>query len=519
MTDADGAAASCPACLAWGILYAGVCRGCYDFARRHRAGACACCQRTLPLKNGYCRCCWLQAALQAAETAGTAKRAPDLGPADFAAVTCHQLFFAGLAEMNRRPRPAPPDAGPPPRGRPAAGWTQLELSVPGQSRRFHARHWAASAITSPELEQARSIAARLGEARGWNPRIQAETSRALAVMLAAPVPGEKIPWSALAPALRPRDLSVSRAAEILALTGLLDDDRVPALDTWAESRLAGLAPGIAACARNWLRALQQGTPRAHPRKPDTIRVYLRCVHPLLADWSARYGHLREVTASDVATAIGALRGHRRHQVLVALRSLTRHCKKTGLIFADPAARIRAARRPDGMILPLGPRQIEAAAEAAVTPAARLALALAAVHAARPEAIRHLALGLDLGNRRITLAGQSRPLDDLTRRLILTWLDCRRARWPHTASPYLIINNQTAMSTRPVSENWLTTAFRGLDATLERLRVDRQLDEALTCGPDPLHLAAVFGIDDTTAIRYATAARQLLDTAAEHGIPS
>jgi integrase len=507
-------------CLAWGTLYAGVCRGCYDFARRHRPGPCACCGRTLPLKKGYCRCCWLQAALQAAATTGTAKRAPDLGPAGFAAVTCHQLFFAGLAKMNRRPRPAPPpDASPPPQGRPAAGWAQLELSVPGQSRRFHARHWVAAAITSPGLEQARSIAARLGEARGWNPRIQAETGRALAVMLAAHVPGEKIPWSALAPALRPRDLSVSRTAEILALAGLLDDDRVPALDTWAESRLAGLAPGIADCARGWLRALQHGTPRAHPRKPDTIRVYLRCVHPLLADWSARYGHLREVTAADVTAAIGALRGHKRHQVLVALRSLTRHCKKAGLIFADPAARIRAARRPGGVILPLGPGQISAATAAAVTPAARLALALAAVHAARPEAIRHLTLGdVDLGNRRITVAGQSRPLDDLTRRLILTWLDCRRARWPHTANPYLIINQQTAMSTRPVSENWLTAAFRGLDATLERLRVDRQLDEALTCGPDPLHLAAVFGLDDTTAIRYATAARQLLDTAAEHGTP-
>ncbi len=84
--------------------------------------------------------------------------------------------------------------------------------------------------------------------------------------------------------------------------------------------------------------------------------------------------------------------------------------------------------------------------------------------------------------------------------------------------YLIINQQTAMSTRPVSENWLTTAFRGLDATLERLRIDRQLDEAITSGPDPLHLAAVFGIDDTTAIRYATVARQLLDTAAEHHTP-
>jgi len=139
-----------------------------------------------------------------------------------------------------------------------------------------------------------------------------------------------------------------------------------------------------------------------------------------------------------------------------------------------------------------------------------------VHAARPGAIRHLAPGdVDLGNRRITLAGQSRPLDDLTRNLILTWLDHRRARWPDTASPYLITSNQTAMSTRPVSQDWLTAAFRGLDATLERLRADRQLDEALTCGPDPLHPAAVSGLDDTTAIRYATAARQLPDTAAEH----
>ena len=66
-----------------------------------------------------------------------------------------------------------------------------------------------------------------------------------------------------------------------------------------------------------------------------------------------------------------------------------------------------------------------------------------------------------------------------------------------------------MTTRAVSENWLTGSCRGLTATLERLRVDRQLEEALTCGADPLHLAAVFGIDDTTAIKYAAIARQLL----------
>jgi hypothetical protein len=45
-------------------------------------------------------------------------------------------------------------------------------------------------------------------------------------------------------------------------------------------------------------------------------------------------------------------------------------------------------------------------------------------------------------------------------------------------------------------------------------VDRQLEEALTRGPDPLHLASVFGLDEKTAIRYANAARQLLESSAE-----
>jgi hypothetical protein len=60
---------------------------------------------------------------------------------------------------------------------------------------------------------------------------------------------------------------------------------------------------------------------------------------------------------------------------------------------------------------------------------------------------------------------------------------------------------------------------GTGVGLERLRVDRQLDEALATGPDPLHLAEMFGIGDVTAIRYAHAARQLLDSAAEHEAPS
>jgi hypothetical protein len=50
-------------------------------------------------------------------------------------------------------------------------------------------------------------------------------------------------------------------------------------------------------------------------------------------------------------------------------------------------------------------------------------------------------------------------------------------------------------------------------------VDRQLQEALARGPGPLYLAAMFGLDPKTAIRYAENARQLLITAAEEQDPA
>ncbi|MGY4906843.1 hypothetical protein [Streptomyces sp. 900116325] len=67
---------------------------------------------------------------------------------------------------------------------------------------------------------------------------------------------------------------------------------------------------------------------------------------------------------------------------------------------------------------------------------------------------------------------------------------------------------------PAGKLWTTRTTRNLTTTLERLRVDRQLEEALPHDADPLHLALVFGIDEKTAIRYADSARVLLDQAAE-----
>ncbi|MGP4091693.1 hypothetical protein [Streptomyces sp. KR55] len=46
--------------------------------------------------------------------------------------------------------------------------------------------------------------------------------------------------------------------------------------------------------------------------------------------------------------------------------------------------------------------------------------------------------------------------------------------------------------------------------MEKLRVDRHLEEAMVKGPDPLHLAEVFGLVEKTAMRYADSARALLE---------
>ncbi|WP_427019206.1 hypothetical protein ACQCSX_20905 (plasmid) [Pseudarthrobacter sp. P1] len=166
----------------------------------------------------------------------------------------------------------------------------------------------------------------------------------------------------------------------------------------------------------------------------------------------------------------------------------------------------------GVIQPLQPADVDHAVAAAQTPAARLVLALAAVHAARVGAILDIRLDdIDLGNRRLIIAGRARPLDELTHRVLLAWLHYRRNRWPNTANPYLLINQQTAPETGPPSPKWASRMLQGHTATLERLRVDRQLEEALIHGPDPLHLEVVFGLDEKTAIRYASSARQLLQT--------
>ena len=500
---------SCAGCFAWGILPGRFCSSCVSFASNRRSqdpGPCAGCHRTMPLKQDYCRLCWAQAKLEA-------KVRGEVVALD--QVHHHQLFFAGLL------RPLAPnlrghqqqlgassteiEPGQPP---PTSDHVQLRLPVEviRDFTRFEPPRGGDR--TNPWLVLGRAAARTIGEARGWKYAVRDQVDRAVAIVLSNHTDGDKITYSALY-AVRHR-LNVARTAEVLDHLGLLVDDRIPPIEHWLEQRLNELPPSMRSDVEHWIMTLYKGGPRVQARGANTARHYMSAIHPILLGWADHYHHLREVTPDDITTVTDSLKGSQRRYALSVLRSLFRHSKKTRRVFHDPTARIRPGRSTCKMIVPLQPADIDGATAAATTPGARLILVLAAVHAARNLGIRELQLhDVDLGNRRLVIAGKARPLDDLTYQTILEWLDYRRLRWPNTANPHLIINQTTAAETGPVGRVWFTEAFRGLAATVERLRVDRQLDEALTHGPDPLHLASVFGLGTTTAIRYAEAASRLM----------
>src|SRR5438477_434056 len=82
---------------------------------------------------------------------------------------------------------------------------------------------------------------------------------------------------------------------------------------------------------------------------------------------------------------------------------------------------------------------------AITPPARVFLVLAAVHAARPGAIRALQLDdVNLASRRLHLAGADRPMGELTGRVLRECLEYRQRRWPHTANPHLLVSRESAL---------------------------------------------------------------------------
>lgn len=168
-------------------------------------------------------------------------------------------------------------------------------------------------------------------------------------------------------------------------------------------------------------------------------------------------------------------------------------------------------------MPMSDAEITHVQTTAGTPAARLAVTLAAVHAARGEAIRALRLeDVDFPEDRITIDGNVQPMSALTRAALRSWLAERRTRWPHTLNRHVLISRQTANGTSPVNAYFLERQLTLRGVSLDRVRADRVLGEVLATGADPLHLTTIFDLSETTAVEYATLARRLLLLSVDSG---
>jgi site-specific recombinase XerD len=372
--------------------------------------------------------------------------------------------------------------------------------------------WRHPALSSESLalQVAAAHAQQLGDAHGWSRGTLNGVLDGLTVLLEDLPAGERVPLDAVR-TRTPRRAPTPRVAEVLDAVGLLGEDtRPPAIRAWIDRSVAGLPVGFADPVKTWLLVLLDGGPRSRPRSHATLYTYFRTVRPFIEGWSTRYHHLREVSTGDLYAALDPLRGHQRRNATVALRALFRFSKKRGVIFRDPSARLRVAKVQPGLV-PMTDDELRAVEQIATGPAQRAIVVLAAVHAARATDMQRLVLDdLDLPNRRITIGGHQQRLGDLAHQALQTWINRRRAAWPHTPNPHVLISRRTALGTDPVSQGYLQFHLRRHGVGLDRTRQDRILHEALATGADMLHLALVFDVSHATASRYAAIAQNLLD---------
>jgi hypothetical protein len=220
-------------------------------------------------KEGLCRLCRRQAALARTTRRGvTAAEANRYGP---------QLFIVGTFRQRRRRAPAPdtPRGGLPP-GYPAAHHQLVLFDTPRDLTRL--RPAAVTEFRDPVPATALLQAAGEHAARhGWSRTRTAGARSALRALLAfQDAPGAPIKATAVG------ELAARFAAQpvldILAGTGMLDDDRQPSVTGWFDDKVSGLPEPMAGELRTWFQVMLDGSnspPRRLPRSCTTILTATR----------------------------------------------------------------------------------------------------------------------------------------------------------------------------------------------------------------------------------------------------
>src|SRR6266705_1416913 len=176
------------------------------------------------------------------------------------------------------------ETAPAPASCPAVRWLQPGLFETGKDfTRFDEDNDAD--LQNPWLIWAVYLARRRGEARGWKRGIRLGVRRALIIVLSGHAAGDTLCYWQIFPALRARDISAGRAAEVLQEMGVLADDRRPSFEGWLDRELEGLAEGIGREAGAWLRTMRDGGPRSRARSLETVWCHMNNVRPALLDWS------------------------------------------------------------------------------------------------------------------------------------------------------------------------------------------------------------------------------------------
>lgn len=500
----------CSDCGLWAPLIAkGRCNTCVVFRFRSNVGTCSVCgQEMFVGKLGRCRRCLVAGARSGVRYPGrpmTANR--ESGGQDGAPGV--QLFFAGMrvagrwlaADPVREPRrsadrsPEEPRRGPGPGQLPLL-WIRADLARIGlEEAERAARAERPGLLTSVE---------RFGEARGWSQATVCSVQRGV-VLLLATRSGEFVVDPAALDHLAARHIPLQPTLDFLSDIGVdvAHDDET--MDDWLDDRLSMLSAGIRSEVTSWLDVLRgRSKRRRRSYRPNTVKAYVRVCQLALAEWSVRYGSLRQVTVGDIRDHLDALPiGWDRVNALVGLRSLFGILKANRMVFADPASEVRVSAPPHRALLGVDPAIRRSLLDQVHRRDHQLILLLVGVHALTCQQVADLRLDdVDLVGHRIRIVDTFRPLDELTWRHLVEWLGFRRSRWPRTANPYVLVTTRSANRLAPAGKTYLKGAFASLPVSMSALRIDRLVSEALDSEGDGLRIALLFGLSIETAASYA-----------------
>ncbi len=488
---------SCRGCLAWGVVrqYSWLCWSCSWWKTHYTTGGCRCCGRTTPVAaQGACRLC-----LDQARMLSQPGRAPDLMSANRHG---QQLFLANVRGQRHR---APRQASRSRQSRPTsseftpAGWQQTVL-FEAQADPDMVKQRALTA-DGALLRYVIDVAREHATTHGWSKRQRNDVIQSLRLLATLQhTAGAKI--SATDVLGLPRyGGNITSTLEVLQVAGLLHDDRPTHVQRYFAGKTDGLPEPMTSQLETWLQVMLDGhatTPRRHARKPETTRIHIMGIAPIIRRW-ADAGHysLAEITADDVRAALPS-GGSRRNFAEYGLRSLFATLKARKLIFADPTQGIPATPVNTTVPLPLDTKAIRQALNSPDS-AVALAVALVAFHALTSKQLRELTLA-DIVDGRLTLDGRVIPLAGPVRVRLAAWLDHRAATWPASINPHLFVSFKSAPRLTPAGRQfpWHKTNLRP-----QALREDRILQEIHATGGDVRRLCDLFGLTVSSAVRYAT----------------